>query len=65
MIEYGSPCGRSWLDLVIARGLVPSAGGVQADVIIGCFGLMHADDPALGRQNAAFISDLGVQTHTA
>ena len=42
--EYGSPHGGSWLDLVTARGLVTSAPGGQADVIIDCFGLMHAAD---------------------
>jgi C-methyltransferase C-terminal domain/Putative zinc binding domain/Methyltransferase domain len=42
--EYGSPHGGSWLDLVNARGLVPSGPGGQADVIIDCFGLMHAAD---------------------
>ena len=41
--EYGSPHGGSWLDLVTARGLLPSGPG-QADVIIDCFGLMHAAD---------------------
>jgi SAM-dependent methyltransferase len=42
--EYGSPHGGSWLDLVTARGLVPAAPDGQADVIIDCFGLMHAAD---------------------
>jgi hypothetical protein len=42
--EYGSPHGGSWLDLVTARGLVPAGPGGQADVIIDCFGLMHAAD---------------------
>ncbi len=42
--EYGSPHGGSWLGLLTARGLVPSGPGGQADVIIDCFGLMHAAD---------------------
>ena len=42
--EYGSPHGGSWLGLLAARGLVPSADGGQADVILDCFGLMHAAD---------------------
>jgi len=42
VLEYGSPHGGSWLDLLAARGLVPSGG--QADVIVDCFGLMHAAD---------------------
>src|SRR5271166_4119422 len=42
--EYGSPHGGSWLGLLTARGLVPSGPGGQADVILDCFGLMHAAD---------------------
>ena len=42
--EYGSPHGGSWLELLAARGLVPSGPGGQADVILDCFGLMHAAD---------------------
>ncbi|MGD0604324.1 MAG: class I SAM-dependent methyltransferase [Streptosporangiaceae bacterium] len=42
--EYGSPHGGSWLTLLAARGLVPSEPGGQADVILDCFGLMHAAD---------------------
>ncbi len=42
--EYGSPHGGSWLGLLAARGLVPSGPGGQADVVLDCFGLMHAAD---------------------
>jgi hypothetical protein len=42
--EYGSPHGGSWLGLLAQRGLVPSGGGQPADVILDCFGLMHAAD---------------------
>ena len=42
--EYGSPHGGSWLGLLTARGLVVSGPGGQADVIVDCFGLMHAAD---------------------
>ena len=42
--EYGSPHGGSWLDLLAARGLVPTDRDGQADVILDCFGLMHAAD---------------------
>src|SRR5271157_2576534 len=42
--EYGSPHGGSWLELLAARGLVPSGPGGHADVILDCFGLMHAAD---------------------
>jgi C-methyltransferase C-terminal domain/Putative zinc binding domain/Methyltransferase domain len=53
--EYGSPHGGSWLELLTRRGLVPSAGGGQADVIVDCFGLMHAADQhrALAERAAA------------
>jgi hypothetical protein len=44
--EYGSPHGGSWLDLLTARGLTPVADGDEADVIIDCFGMMHAADQA-------------------
>ena len=44
--EYGSPHGGSWLDLLTARGLIAVAGDGEADVIIDCFGMMHAADQA-------------------
>ncbi len=40
--EYGSPHGGSWLGLLAARGLVPAGDGGQANVVLDCFGLMHA-----------------------
>jgi hypothetical protein len=42
--EYGSPHGGSWLGFLTQRGLVPVGDGEQADVILDCFGLMHAAD---------------------
>jgi C-methyltransferase C-terminal domain/Putative zinc binding domain/Methyltransferase domain len=42
--EYGSPHGGSWLDLLAARGLKQVADGEPADVIVDCFGMMHAAD---------------------
>jgi C-methyltransferase C-terminal domain/Putative zinc binding domain/Methyltransferase domain len=42
--EYGSPHGGSWLGLLASRGLVQAGPGQEADVIIDCFGLMHAAD---------------------
>jgi hypothetical protein len=42
--EYGSPHGGSWLELLAARGLGPAGPEEQADVILDCFGLMHAAD---------------------
>ena len=44
VLEYGSPHGGSRLGLLAARGLVPSGPGGQADVIVDCFGMMHAAD---------------------
>lgn len=43
--EYGSPHGGSWLDLLAERGLSPVTDGA-ADVIVDCFGMMHAADQA-------------------
>jgi hypothetical protein len=41
--EYGSPHGGSWLDMLAGRGMVPAQDG-PADLIVDCFGLMHAAD---------------------
>lgn len=52
--EYGSPHGGSWLSLLTARGLVPAGPGESADVIVDCFGMMHAadQDAALAERTA-------------
>lgn len=42
--EYGSPHGGSWLGQLCERGLRPAGDGDQAEVIVDCFGLMHAPD---------------------
>jgi C-methyltransferase C-terminal domain/Putative zinc binding domain len=42
--EYGSPHGGSWLGLLAQRGLRPVHGDRPADVILDCFGMMHAAD---------------------
>lgn len=42
--EYGSPHGGSWLGLLTARGLTEVRPGGQAQVIVDCFGMMHAAD---------------------
>ena len=42
--EYGSPHGGSWLGLLAERGLKPVHDGESADVILDCFGMMHAAD---------------------
>lgn len=44
--EYGSPHGGSWLGLLADRGLKPVADHEPADVIVDCFGMMHAADQA-------------------
>ena len=45
--EYGSPHGGSWLELLSARALTPVGGAASADVIVDCFGMMHAADQAM------------------
>ena len=42
--EYGSPHGGSWLSLLAERGLAPASLGESVDVIVDCFGMMHAAD---------------------
>ena len=42
--EYGSPHGGSWLGLLADRGLTPVHDGGAADVVLDCFGMMHAAD---------------------
>jgi C-methyltransferase C-terminal domain/Putative zinc binding domain len=52
--EYGSPHGGSWLGQLAARGLVVADPGESADVIVDCFGMMHAadQDAALAERTA-------------
>jgi C-methyltransferase C-terminal domain/Putative zinc binding domain len=42
--EYGSPHGGSWLELLNNRGLTLAGEDEAADVVLDCFGLMHAAD---------------------
>ena len=59
--EYGSPHGGSWLELLATRGLTPVRGGEPADVILDCFGLMHAaDQSAALAQRTARVAPGGV-----
>jgi hypothetical protein len=44
--EYGSPHGGSWLGDLAACGLQVVPDGQPADVIVDCFGMMHAADQA-------------------
>ena len=59
--EYGSPHGGSWLKLLTQRGLAPSGNVRQADVILDCFGLMHAADQSSAlAERAARLAPGGV-----
>jgi hypothetical protein len=59
--EYGSPHGGSWLGLLEDRGLVPVTGEEEADVILDCFGMMHAADQAAAvTERAARLAPGGV-----
>jgi hypothetical protein len=42
--EYGSPHGGSWLTDLRRRGITPAQDGEAAEVVLDCFGLMHAAD---------------------
>jgi hypothetical protein len=59
--EYGSPHGGSWLGLLSGRGLSPAGDGEPADVVLDCFGLMHAADQAAAlAERAARVKAGGV-----
>jgi C-methyltransferase C-terminal domain/Putative zinc binding domain/Methyltransferase domain len=59
--EYGSPHGGSWLGLLEDRGLIPVTGDGEADVILDCFGMMHAADQATAvAERAARLAPGGV-----
>ena len=66
--EFGSPHGGSWLDLLEAVGLAPGTDGEPADLVVDCFGLMHAADQAGGlAERAAAVAPGGtllLQFHT-
>jgi len=44
VVEYGSPHGGSWLDLLTGHGMRVASADEPADVVLDCFGLMHAAD---------------------
>jgi C-methyltransferase C-terminal domain/Putative zinc binding domain len=44
--EYGSPHGGSWLGMLERQGLEPVGADSEADIILDCFGMMHAPDQA-------------------
>jgi C-methyltransferase C-terminal domain/Putative zinc binding domain/Methyltransferase domain len=59
--EYGSPHGGSWLELLAGRGLTPVPQGEPADVVLDCFGLMHAaDQSAAMAERASRVTPGGV-----
>jgi len=59
--EYGSPHGGSWLDHLVEHGLLPVPPGECADVVLDCFGLMHAADQAAAvAERAARLAPSGV-----
>jgi hypothetical protein len=57
----GSPHGGSWLGPLTAGGLTEVASDAEADVIIDCFGMMHAPDQAAAiAERAARLARGGV-----
>lgn len=66
--EFGSPHGGSWLDLLAAVGLTEAPPAEPADVVVDCFGLMHAADQAAGLAERAAATAPGgtllLQFHT-
>ena len=59
--EYGSPHGGTWLGLLADRGLLAVGGTEEADVILDCFGMMHAaDQVAALSERAARLAPGGV-----
>jgi SAM-dependent methyltransferase len=59
--EYGSPHGGSWLGLLSDKGLRPVDGMAQADIILDCFGMMHAaDQSAALAERAARLAPEGI-----
>jgi hypothetical protein len=59
--EYGSPHGGSWSDLLAERGLKLVDQPEPAEVVLDCFGLMHAADQAAAlAERAARVAPGGV-----
>ncbi len=46
VVEFGSPHGGSWMDLLTARGLRPAGEGEPVDVLVDNIGIMHDADQA-------------------
>lgn len=47
-VEFGSPHGGSWLGHLDGYGVHPVGHGDRAELVLDCFGLMHAADQAAG-----------------
>jgi hypothetical protein len=59
--EYGSPHGGSWLGMLERQGLKPVDADAEADIILDCFGMMHAPDQAAAlAERAARLAPGGV-----
>jgi C-methyltransferase C-terminal domain/Putative zinc binding domain len=59
--EYGSPHGGSWLGMLADQGLKPVGDTDEAEVILDCFGMMHAADQAAAiAERAARLTPGGV-----
>ena len=59
--EYGSPHGGSWLGLLADRGMTPAQPGEPAELVLDCFGLMHAaDQSAAIAERTARVASGGV-----
>jgi hypothetical protein len=48
VIEYGSPHGGSWLEILARHGVEEGAPGEQVDVLVDNIGMMHDADQAAG-----------------
>jgi hypothetical protein len=61
VVEYGSPHGGSWGGMLEAQGLKPVDVGAKADVLVDCFGMMHAPNQAAAlAERAACLSPGGI-----
>lgn len=59
--EYGSPHGGSWVELLEEQGMTVAADAARADIVLDCFGLMHAPDQAAAlAERAARVAQGGV-----
>jgi hypothetical protein len=61
VMEHGSPHGGSWRPLLEQYGLSTTSEGDRADIVLDCFGLMHAADQAHAlATRAAHVAPRGV-----